>query len=147
MSFSIVLQTTKDDPRKLTKEVATITTLTGELKSETSIINPVIRVECDLSTLARCNYMTISEFDRKYFITDIKSITNDIVEISGHVDVLGTYDSEIRSNQAIVKKQETKYNLYLNDDSLKVYQDPRITTKEFSGGFTTYEFVLAVAGG
>lgn len=146
MSFSIVLQTTSDDPRKLTKSVSDIATVSGTLKDETSIINPVIRIQYDLSALSRCNYMTISEFNRKYFITDIRSITNNIVEITGHVDVLSTYAAEIRSNTAIIKKQANTFNLYLNDDSLKVYQNPRITTKEFSGGFNTYEFVLAVAG-
>lgn len=146
MSFSIILQTTSDDPRKLTKSVSNIVTLTGTLKDETSIINPVIRVQYSLDSLAHCNYMTIDAFQRKYFITDIRSVTADIVEISGHVDVLSTYESQIRSNTAIIKKQESEYNLYLNDDSLKVYQDPRITTKEFPSGFSTYEFVLAIAG-
>lgn len=146
MSFTIRLQQTSDDPRKVTKSVNDIMSLDGVLREETSIINPVIKIECDVSSLARCNYMTIDAFQRKYFITDIRSIRNDLVEVSGHVDVLGTYANEIRSNTAIIKKQENNFNLYLNDDSLKVYQDPRITTKEFPNGFSTYEFILAVAG-
>lgn len=146
MSFSITLQRTSDDPRKVTKSVTDIITVTGTLREETSIIDPIIKIECNLSDLARCNYMSIDQFQRKYFITNIRSIRNGLVEISGHVDVLGTYDSEIRNNTAIIKKQESMYNLYLNDDSLKVYQDPRITTKEFPSGFSTYEFILAVAG-
>lgn len=52
----------------------------------------------------------------------------------------------IRNNTAIIKRQQEQWNLYLNDGSLKCYQDPIILTKAFPSGFTTQEFVLAVAG-
>lgn len=147
MSFEIRLQKNMSDIRQLSKSVVDIISLSGVLKDETSIINPIIRVEASLDSLTQCNYMTIDTFNRKYFITDIRSITNNIVEISGHVDVLSTYADQIRLNNAIIKKQENAYNLYLNDSSLKVYQNPRVVTKVFPGGFTTQEFLLAVAGG
>ena len=146
MSFSIILQTNLSDNRKLDKDVSEIMTVTGSFKSATSILNPVIVIEADLSELTNCNYMTIDTFGRKYFITDIRSISNDLVEITGHVDVLSTYANEIRRNNAIIRKQTNSYNLYLNDGSLKTYQNPKIITKEFPSGFTTQEFVLAVAG-
>ena len=47
---------------------------------------------------------------------------------------------------AIVKRQENRWNLYLDDGSFKVYQNPMVLTKAFPQGFTTQEFVLAVAG-
>ena len=147
MSFNIKLQSNTSDIRKLDKEISDILSLDGVLREQTSIIDPVIRVEADLSDLTRCNYMTIDAFGRSYFITDIKSITDTIVEISGHVDVLSTYKSAIRRNNAIIKKQYQEFNLYLNDGSLKIYQDPRVQCKEFPSGFNTQEFVLAVAGG
>lgn len=146
MSFTIVLQTNLSDNRKLDKEVNEITSLSGTFKSATSIIDPVIVVEANLSDLKNCNYMTIEEFGRKYYVTNIRSISNDLVEISGHVDVLSTYATGIRKNSAIIRKQANQYNLYLNDGALKTYQNPRIVTKEFPSGFTTQEFVLAVAG-
>lgn len=146
MSFTIVLQTNLSDNRKLDKEINDITSLSGTFKSATSIIDPVIVVQADLSTLKNCNYMTIEEFGRKYYVTNIRSISNDLVEISGHVDVLSTYATGIRKNSAIIRKQANQYNLYLNDGALKTYQNPRIVTKEFPSGFTTQEFVLAVAG-
>lgn len=146
MSFSIILQTNLSDNRKLDKDVATIMTVTGNFKNPTSILNPVIVIEADLSALTKCNYMTIDTFGRKYFITDIRSISNNLVEITGHVDVLSTYAGDIRRNNAIIRKQSNSYNLYLNDGSLKTYQNPNIITKEFPSGFTTQEFVLAIAG-
>lgn len=146
MSFNIHLQINSSPKNKLDKTLEDVTTLSGCLKEKTSIIDPVIKIACDLSDIKYANYMTISEFGRSYFITDIQSVHENIVEIYGHVDVLGTYKSQIRANKAIVRKQENVWNLYLNDGSFKVYQNPNVLTKEFPSGFTTQNFVLAVAG-
>lgn len=146
MSFSILLQRNTSELNKLNKTLTTITTLTGTLKTETSIIDPVIIVEGALSDLKTCNYCTISEFGRSYFVNNIKSIRNNLIELTCHVDVVSTYKSQIRSQFAIVRKQENNWNLYLNDGSFKCYQNPIVLTKKFSNGFTTPSFVMAVAG-
>jgi len=146
MSFSIVLQQNNSERNKVDKDLTNILTVTGELKSETSIVDPVIMIECDLSDVANVNYMTISAFGRSYFVNNIRSIRNGIVEFTCHVDVITTYAAEIRANSAIVRRQENTWNLYLNDGSFKVYQNPLVLTKEFPSGFSTQEFVLAVAG-
>lgn len=146
MSFTITLQTNLSDIRKVSKSITDLMSLDGVLRERTSIIDPVIIVEASLDDLKKCNYMTIDAFGRKYFVNDIRSVTDKLVEISGHVDVLSTYETGIRKNSAIIKKQEFDYNLYLNDGSLKAYQNPKVVTYEFPSGFTTQEFVLAVAG-
>lgn len=146
MSFSISLMRNNSDRNVVNKNVNNIMTVNGTLKDSTSIINPVIRIQCNLSSVTGCNYIYIPEFDRYYYVNDITSISNDIVEFSCHVDVLYTYSSQIRSNTAIVRRQENQWNLYLNDGTFRVYQDPKVVTKAFPSGFNTQEFVLAVAG-
>ena len=146
MAFNIVLQRNNSEQNKLTKEITDIITVSGELKTETSIIDPVIMIECDLASVTGCNYMSIPAFGRSYFVNNIRSIRSGLVEFSCHVDVLSSFASEIRGNTAIVRKQENNWNLYLNDGSFKVYQNPNVLTKAFPSGFTTQEFVLAVAG-
>lgn len=146
MSFSILLQRNTSELNKLDKTLTTISTLTGTLKTETSIIDPVIIVEGALSDLKTCNYCTIPEFGRSYFVNNIKSIRNNLIELTCHVDVVSTYKSQIRSQFALVRKQENNWNLYLNDGSFKCYQNPIVLTKKFSNGFTTPSFVMAVAG-
>lgn len=146
MAFDILLQINKSEREKLTKELETIKTVSGVLKSDTSIIDPIIMIECNLKDVVNCNYMTISTFNRSYFVNNIKSIRNGLVEFSCHCDVLSSFANQIRENSAIVKRQENKWNLYLNDGSFKVYQNPNVLTKAFPSGFTTQEFVLAVAG-
>ncbi len=146
MAFEILLQVNKSDNRQLDKDIDTILSLSGTLKAETSIIDPVILIECSMSDVRNCNYMTITSFGRKYFITNIRCVGTYLVEFSCHVDVLSTYATQIRANTAIIRKQENAWNLYLNDGSFKIYQNPNVLTKAFPSGFTTQEFVLAVAG-
>ena len=146
MSFNVTLQRNNSERNKLTKDISDILTVSGELKTETSIIDPVIIIECDLSAVTGCNYISIPAFGRSYFVNNIRSIRTGLVEFSCHVDVLSTFASQIRDNTAIVRKQENNWNLYLNDGSFKIYQNPTVLTKAFPSGFTTQEFVLAVAG-
>ena len=146
MAFDVMLQKNNSERNRITKDISEILTVSGELKTETSIIDPVIMIECDLSAVVGCNYMSISTFGRSYFVNNIRSIRSGLIEFSCHVDVLSSFASEIRSNIAIVRRQEKNWNLYLNDGSFKVYQNPNVLTKAFPSGFTTQEFVLAVAG-
>lgn len=146
MAFDIVLQRNNSERNRVTKDISEILTVSGELKTETSIIDPVIMIECDLSAVVGCNYMSISSFGRSYFVNNIRSIRSGLIEFSCHVDVLSSFATEIRSNTAIVRRQENNWNLYLNDGSFKVYQNPNVLTKAFPSGFTAQEFVLAVAG-
>lgn len=144
--FDISFYINSSEKNKVDKTLTLITTISGVLKESTSIIDPVIVIEGDLSAFTGCNYMQIETFGRSYFVNNIRSISNSLIEISGHVDVLSTYKNAIRKNQAIIRKQQNSWNLYLNDGSLRVYQDPEIIVKTFPSGFTTQEFVLAVAG-
>lgn len=146
MSFSIQLQRNNSEPIKVDKEITNILTVTGTLREGTSIIDPVIKIECNIADVAGCNYLTIDAFGRKYFVKDIVSVRNNLVEFTCHVDVLSTYKNEIRNNTGIIRRQENTWNLYLNDGSLKIYQNPYVITKEFPNGFNTQEFVLAIAG-
>lgn len=145
--MDITLQINNSEKNRLDKSITDIVTLSGTLREQTSIINPVIVIEGDLSSFVNCNYMTISAFNRSYFINNITSINNNLFEISAHVDVLSTYKSQIRENSAIIARQEKKWNLYLNDGVFKTYQNPYIVTKAFPSGFTEQHFIFSVAGG
>lgn len=144
--MNIILQRNNSDDRRFTKETETIATLSGYLRAESSIVDPVIMIEGSASSLANCNYITIPEFNRSYFVTDIVSVRSDLIEVSAHVDVLSTYKNAILSNRGIVRRQENDWNLYLDDGSFKVYNNPVILTRAFPSGFSTMSFILAVAG-
>ena len=146
MAFNIILASCVSDGRQLDKVYQATITLSGELKEGTSIIDPTVIVEALPSTLAIYNYMEIPLFQRKYFINDMVSIKNSLIEIRAHVDVLSSFAGQIRSNEGIIRKQENEWNLYLNDGTFKVYQNSSVLTTPFPSGFTTQELVLAIAG-
>ena len=144
--FDITLQTNQSEQNRVTKTLVDLATVSGVLKEETSIIDPIIKIEGDLSNFVNCNYLTIPAFGRSYFVNNIRSIRQGLVEFACHVDVLSSFADAIKTNKAIVKRQENNWNLYLNDGTFKVYQNPTVLTKAFPSGFNTQEFILAVAG-
>ena len=145
--MNIVIQTNSSEKNKVDKDLATISTLTGTLREGTSIIDPDILITASVDTLANANYMAIPAFGRSYFITDINTFREGLTRIRGHVDVLSSFKTQLRANRAIVSRQKTEYNLYLNDGSFKVYQNPMVLTQPFPSGFSNKSFILAVAGG
>lgn len=129
----------------LDKTLNPVITLTGTLREESSVIDPVITIE-NSGTVLSANYAIIPAFNRKYFIKNIESVKNGLWRVYMHVDVLSTYAEQIRSNDAIIERNENEYDLKLNDGIFRTQQNPRIVQKAFPAGFTNFNFVLAVAG-
>lgn len=150
MAFTVTLQKNSSPKNQLDKSLTTILSYTGVLKEDSSIVDPIILIRPNANhmgtLLSDVNYMTISTFGRSYFITD-KIVTNNVlVELHAHCDVLTSYATAIRANDAIIYRQENDWNLYLDDGSFQVYNNPNVLTRPFPSGFSTLEFILAVAG-
>lgn len=144
MSISLILYTNLSDTNVVNKNIVQLSSLTGTLKDRTSVLNPSILIEGTLPP--NCNYFYISDFNRYYFIDDIISVSNNIFQISGHVDVLKTYASEIKASTGIVARQENNWNLYVDDGSFKTYQNPKFKIEKFPDGFNSLNFIMAIAG-
>ena len=147
--MTLIFSTNSSPANHLTKELQTVKTLTGAaLKAPTDIINPVFIVSTmTAAEIMASNYVEAPELGgRKYFIRDIVSVRNEVYEVQCHIDVLSTYKDAILQQEAVVHRQENAWNLYLDDGIFKTYQNPHIVTKAFPSGFTTQNFVLAVAG-
>lgn len=120
--------------------------MTGTLRENCSVIDPVIKVEGIVgSNLPSCNYAYIAEFARYYYINNIVCVGN-LFEVHMHVDVLMSYRGDIRTNNAVISRQEKNYNLYLQDGVFKTYSQPHYEIKQFGTGFTDFQFVFCVAG-
>lgn len=159
--FSIVAYFNGSAPNVVDKNITEITTMNGVLRAGSSIIDPVLVIETDNNTMweGGFNYLYIEQFKRFYYVTNIISIPGVaprsiepgptiLWEIHCHVDVLMSFKDQIRQQTAIVARQESQYNLYLDDGVFMSYQNPKIQTKVFSNPtpFETQEFVLVVAG-
>lgn len=134
-----------DEPTKVNKTLNIVDTYEGTLRENCSIIDPKILVNVELS---EGNYAYIEEFGRYYFINNITSAGLGLWIIEMHVDVLYTYRTEIGALNAVIKRQELLWNIYLDDPNFKVYNNKLIQTKTFPNGFNdSPQFVLTVAGG
>ena len=148
MSFSVDLYVNNSPVEKIGKDLTDNHTISDVLlKRDTSILRPVLLVNSaqDIFTF---NYMYISEFSRYYFIDDIRSVHDNLWEISAHVDVLETYKSQILANTAVIRRQSLKYNTYLNDPEWKTYAYEQVAAFKFP--VTPFnkdlKYILTVAG-
>ena len=119
--------------------------VTGTLREDCSIIDPVIKMSAIGTYLLESNYAYITEFGRYYYITNIVCV-GDLFEVHMHVDVLMSFRGDIRTNNAVISRQERNYNLYLQDGVFKTYSQPHYEIKQFGTGFTDFQFVFCVAG-
>ena len=133
MSFNIVFMYNNEPMNKINKTPAEKFTLTGELKEESSIVDPVILVEKDDPLDA--NYAYIEAFRRYYYIKDITSVRTGLWRVTMHTDVLKTFSEGILNSPCIVAKSSSRFNLYLNDSDYKCTQCDITMTKSFPQGF------------
>lgn len=150
MSFTCNLYKTKSEKTALDKVMLSGgISLSGTLLNDSNIINPSILIKRPATDIALFNYMEISDFERKYFITDITALTNETCIVNGHVDVLSTYASGIRALEGVIARQENKYNLFIDDNLFKVDSRTIIQTLNFKKGGTfasNPSIVLVVTG-
>ena len=132
MSLTASLKVNSSPVEKIGKTLSDGLDFNVTLKEDTSILRPVlILASTAQAPITGYNYMYISDFGRYYFIDDVKSVRNNVWEVSAHVDVLETYKDAILANSAVIKRQQSLYNLYLDDPEFKTYTTQRVQCKRF----------------
>lgn len=125
-------------------------TMSGTIKDPTSTMNIIIEIEKTNPVIYGYNYMYIDEFNRYYFIDDIKSLGLKRWEITASVDVLYSFMSDILNTTAIIDKTENEItgNLYLDDGSFVMDSRKYNEVKEFPSGLNENgSYILICAGG
>lgn len=129
----------------LNKKITLISEDNILLKDNVDIYKPIIKIKKPL--LNNCNYVYIEDFKRYYYITNKKSINNDIIELSLKCDVLMSFKNDILNSKGLIIKSENLINNYINSD---IYvNDVREKTRviNFENGFNDApEFILITAG-
>ena len=126
--------------------------ITVRYKETTNKLNPDIIISKDIN-VANYNYIkvTINSVDRYYFIESY-DMAQQYYILHCHEDVLMTFKSDIMNTECIVTKNKSVYNLYLNDDKMKLYAPTRTLTFKFPSGFRssgskTANMILTINGG
>lgn len=143
--MNIVLYNNQSPKEKVDKTLTQVADLTGYLREESSLINPVITIDREDPT--GFNYVYIQAFGRYYYVTEIDVVRTGILRLHLKSDPLMSFASAIKNNTAIVRKSANKYNVLINDNSIRSYQNNLYTYKQFPNGFgENFEYVLLVAG-
>lgn len=145
--MTVTLYQTADENNVVTKNLTGGLPFSGALRDESSVINPGVRI-ATTTNISGYNYCYIPDFGRYYYITDITAVRNGVWDVKLRCDALMSYRTQIRGLTAVVERQETAYNAYLNDPEFILLNKKRIQTKEFPYGFSQLQhYILAVAGG
>lgn len=148
MAFTISLFKTASENNRVVKVLTDEKQLSGELRNQTSVLNPSIRIE-SADNISTYNYAYISEFGRYYYITDIVSVRTNCWVVSLRCDVLMSYKDEIQSLNVILNNtQETGLSNYLSSPNWVNLVKTKTDIKAFPSGLSEQgEFILITAGG
>lgn len=152
--MQITLYNNKSDPKKIGKDLTIISSKTDcKLKDTCSMLDPQLLMKRTSENLL-ANYAYIKEFNRFYFIKSKTVLTNGLIEIDCHVDVLESYKQYLYNMEFYISRQEALYNKYLLDDKVLALNKQMYEVKSFGSGFSpdtsssgTPCFVLVTAGG
>lgn len=140
MGMTLTVYKISDDPRKLTKTLGeAIDTYTVNPTENCDILNPVVSIHSvgDNAFPLDANYATLSDTGRQYFIKDITLGTGGKVFVHLAVDVLGTYDSQIRACQCCITRAELAGPTQVPDSKLPIrVGDKALEVTTFVNGFT-----------
>ena len=147
MAFTISLFKTNSENNRVVKTLTDDKQLSGELRNQTSVLNPSIRIE-SADNISAYNYAYISEFGRYYYITDIVSVRTNCWVVSLRCDVLMSYKDEIKTITGVVVRQESNPNKLLVDRLERIQSDKEIDILYYPDAFSkNLQYVLVTAGG
>lgn len=148
MAFTISLFKTNSENNRVVKTLTDEKQLSGELRNQTSVLNPSIMIE-SADNISTYNYAYISEFGRYYYITDIVSVRTNCWVVSLRCDVLMSYKDEIQGLNVILDNtQETGLSNYLSSPNWVNLVKTKTDIKVFPSGLSEQgEFILITAGG
>ena len=148
MAFTISLFKTNSENNRVVKTLTDEKQLSGELRNQTSVLNPSIRIE-SADNISTYNYAYISEFGRYYYITDTVSVRTNCWVVSLRCDVLMSYKDEIQGLNVILDNtQETGLSNYLSSPNWVSLVKTKTDIMVFPSGLSEQgEFILITAGG
>lgn len=137
---------------KLNKTITNASSsLTIRYKENTSITNPDIMISSSVD-IDKYNYIYIGGEIGRYYYIESYEMSQQYYILHCKVDVLMSYKSDISNTSFIAAKNSNVYNLYLNDDRMKLYSKTRTLTFPFKNGFRkegskVFSFLLTINGG
>lgn len=101
----------------------------------------------DIGVVSEWNYMYVPKFKRYYYITDIKLLHGNQVELTCKVDVLMSYKKDIKNSSQLIARQQNVKNLYITDSQLPIHSDRSVIYNNFGSVISGETNILITAGG
>lgn len=147
MAFTISLYKTASENNRVVKALTSGKEMSGELRNQTSVLNPSIRIE-SADNISTYNYAYIPEFGRYYYISDITSVRTNCWIISLRCDVLMSYSAQIKALRPIIEREEVGQSSGLIDSDMPININKKVQKYYFPKGFTKdIQYVLTTSGG
>lgn len=147
MAFTISLYKTASENNRVVKALTSGKEMSGELRNQTSVLNPSIRIE-SADNISTYNYAYIPEFGRYYYISDITSVRTNCWIISLRCDVLMSYSAQIKALRPIIEREEVGQSAGLIDSDMPIDINKKVQKYYFPKGFTKdIQYVLTTSGG
>lgn len=147
---------TKSAPNVVNKTLSEVVAFDEVIfKEDTSLLNPTIIINgvsnassYTIEDIGTSNYFSIPKVNRYYFITDITMMSGGRVAITGKVDVLMSFKTDILGSTQLIVRQEKKTNNYLIDTDIPLSSKKQVIEHEFGESITdSGYYILAVNGG
>lgn len=134
---------TKIKKNELNKTLGTPIVKTCALKNGSSIEDPVLYMEHDVS-LFNTNYVYIPDFGRYYFISG-RELVEHTEYITCHVDVLKSFADDIKNSKGIATRSQF-YNRNLADKMIIPLESEKIRYRILSSPITGGTYVAIIGG-
>lgn len=154
--MNITLYNNLSDHRCLNKELEVVETISGATPyGECSVQAPVMRLR-PFENWAIVNYAYIGDYQRYYYVTEIKILSGNVLELHCQSDPLMSFRNAIKNCQGVLVANENLSTPYIRDPNYPVSLKKTITTYLFDGdpfnitaaGYRSgLNYVLTVAGG
>lgn len=145
--MQIILYVNHSERNAINKVIDSDNTLTGSLRSESSVITPSFMVE--IENPSNYNYCYIEDFHRYYFISDITSIRTGIWKIDCLVDVLMSFKTDILDLYVTVNHNSApNQECYMAGDVWQSTVKTKTDVINFPTGLLdSGEYILITSGG
>lgn len=151
------LYSTGDNPKKVTKTLTAISSVTARLVHPCNVLHPELILSGDSNVNAiNANYIYIPDFGRYYFIKDHTTDTAVRIILSCEVDPLMSWAAGIRASKQLVTRSESAGKpSQVIDPNYTLDSEKEMVVIQFEGAdfnlgtadVNSNNFVINVAGG
>ena len=144
--MNLTLYKNSSDNRCINKKITQVLSLSGNLKNESSVMNPTVIIETNIIDF---NYLYIQEFKRYYYVDNITILRTNLIQVEASVDVLMSNKDVIKYLPCLVERvnDSEKIDEFI-DTATDVERGETTEIKTFPQGFNdSPTFILCTLSG